>query len=63
MDAMVKEKKTFEWTLRLVSTLILDGKTGGMTDGWTENQTFISHLAKAGATINHHHTMCKDKEP
>ena len=30
----------------LASTLIVDGKT----DGRTENQTPITHLAKAGAT-------------
>ena len=28
----------------------MDGKTDGRTDGLTENQTHISHLAKAGTT-------------
>ena len=29
-----------------------DGRTNGQTDGRTENRAPISHLAKAGATIN-----------
>ena len=34
----------------LGSTLIVDGKTDGWTDGQTKNRTPISHLAKAGVT-------------